>query len=59
MIGEQVTVTFYAYFRANFHPEESHDAPFDDFRTVSILDEPGTQQGRSTRAPARIASTSR
>lgn len=45
VIGEQVTVTFYAYFRANFHPEESHDAPFDDFRTVSILDEPGTQQG--------------
>ena len=44
VIGEQVTVTFYAYFRANFHPEESHDAPFDDFRTVSILDEPGTQQ---------------
>ena len=44
MIGEQVTVTFYAYFRANFHPEESHDAPFNDFRTVSILDEPGTQQ---------------
>ena len=45
VIGEQVTVTFYAYFRASFHPEESHDAPFDDFRTVSILDEPGTQQG--------------
>lgn len=45
VIGEQVTVTFYAYFRANFHPEESHDAPFDDFRTVSIIDEPGTQQG--------------
>ncbi len=43
VIGEQVTVTFYAYFRANFHPEESHDAPFDDFRTVSLLD-PGTQQ---------------
>ncbi len=45
VIGEQVTVTFFAYFRANFHPEESHDAPFDDFRTVSIVDEPGTQQG--------------
>ena len=44
VIGEQVTVTFYAYFRASFHPEESHDAPFNDFRTVSILDEPGTQQ---------------
>lgn len=44
VIGEQVTVTFYAYFRANFRPEESHDAPFNDFRTVSILDEPGTQQ---------------
>ena len=45
VIGEQVTVTFYAYFRANFHPEESHDAPFNDFRTVSIMEEPGTQQG--------------
>jgi hypothetical protein len=45
VIGEQVTVTFYAYFNANLHPEESHDAPFDDFRTVSIVDEPGTQQG--------------
>lgn len=45
VIGEQVTVTFYAYFRASFHPEESHDAPFDDFRTVAILDEPGTPQG--------------
>jgi hypothetical protein len=45
VIGEQVTVTFYAYFRANFHPEESHDAPFDDFRTVSILEDRDTQQG--------------
>jgi oxygen tolerance protein BatD len=41
VIGEQVTVTFYEYYRAAFHPEESHDAPFDDFRTVSLLD-PGT-----------------
>ena len=45
VIGEQVTVTFYAYFRANFHPEESHDAPFDDFRTTSILEDRDTQQG--------------
>jgi hypothetical protein len=45
VIGEQVTVTFYAYFRANFHPEESHDAPFDDFRTMSILEDRDTQQG--------------
>jgi hypothetical protein len=46
VIGEQVTVTFYAYFRAEFHPEESHDAPFDDFRTVSLITDAGTQQGR-------------
>jgi hypothetical protein len=43
VIGEQVTVTFYAYYRANFHPEESHDAPFDDFRIVPIAD-PGVPQ---------------
>ncbi|MEP7120409.1 MAG: BatD family protein [Byssovorax sp.] len=45
VIGEQVTVTFYAYFRANFHPEESHDAPFDAFRTRSILEDRDTLQG--------------
>ncbi len=42
VVGEQVTVSFYAYHRVNFEMTERHEASLDDFVRVPLLKNPGS-----------------
>lgn len=42
VVGEQVTLTFYLYYRENLEMGERHEAPLADFRRVPLLKNPGT-----------------
>jgi hypothetical protein len=41
VVGEQVTVSFYVYYRVDFEMTERHDASLSDFVRVPLLKNPG------------------
>ncbi|MEO7330582.1 MAG: BatD family protein, partial [Minicystis sp.] len=54
VIGEQITLSFYVYNRADYHIDELHEAPLADFRRASLLTSPGTEGEQRARAGAEI-----
>jgi hypothetical protein len=54
VIGEQVTVSFYIYTRADYRVEESHEAPMSDFRRVPLLTNPGAEGEQRARAGSEL-----
>jgi hypothetical protein len=42
VVGEQVTASFYVYYRADFEMNERHEAPLADFVRVQLVKNPGT-----------------
>ncbi|AKT43537.1 BatD family protein [Chondromyces crocatus] len=42
VVGEQITVSFYLYYRESLEMTERHDAPMPDFMRVPLLKNPGT-----------------
>lgn len=53
VIGEQVTLTFYLYYRENLEMGERHEAPLADFRREPLLKNPGTDAPMHTRVGGR------
>ncbi len=49
VIGEQVTVSFYIYYRVQFRELEARNAPLTDFRQVPLLVNPGTEPDRKAK----------
>jgi len=43
VVGEQITVSFYIYYRTDYKIEEWHEAPLSDFRRFPLLKNPGTE----------------
>jgi hypothetical protein len=43
VVGEQVTASFFVYYRVDFEMNERHEAPLADFVRVQLVKNPGTE----------------
>jgi hypothetical protein len=48
IVGEQVTVSFYVYFRVDFTMTEHKEAPLSDFLRIALLKDPGSTPQQTT-----------
>jgi hypothetical protein len=48
VVGEQVTISFYLYFRTDARIEENHDAPLPDFLRISLLNNRNVDELRAS-----------
>ncbi|MBW2529340.1 MAG: BatD family protein, partial [Deltaproteobacteria bacterium] len=53
VVGEQVTLTFYVYYRASFEMSDRHEASLADFLRVPMLQSPGSHPPIMTRVGGR------
>lgn len=53
VVGEQITLSFYLYYRENLEMGERHEAPLSDFRRVPLLKNPGTDAPMHARVGGR------
>ena len=53
VLGQQVTVSFYVYYRVDFEMTERKEAPAPDFLRMSLLSDPGSTTAQYTHVGAK------